>query len=208
MESTPRTKTCGSPWCNRLTSKASGGETRKIGGVGVCRACYQYVWEQSRRVGKPMAEILHTLPPPRRSLPAIETACARANCKVVFREGERGLKRRRIGLRHVCQRCYQAAWEFSKAKGISLGEAFLKLPPQGVEERSVAKVPSCWLLHAVVQRKDQELVPSPNLRWTLRLRKMPNPVSPHPASLFPHFPILARLGDRNHSWECATCWFS
>lgn len=134
---------CSSPWCNR-SAKGSGRSIART--YPVCRSCYQYVWEQSKKLEKPMAEIFLTLPSPNRKL-RDESTCARSGCEQKFAEGEFGPKRRSIGLITVCSACYEAAWELSRKKSISLAEALTLLPEKGkhlTKEQPTTKCATSW----------------------------------------------------------------
>ena len=145
---------CGAPWCNRPTRKASHGTSIKVGKVEVCKACNQHVWNQAKKMGKKVHEVLFQVPLPHRVPPRIETKCARENCPVIFKAGE-GCKtkdgkhgRTYIGGKPVCHTCRQTALEVSQEKGISLIEAFAQLPPKGVWRNFIPKpvamaVPCC-----------------------------------------------------------------
>ncbi|MBP9855704.1 MAG: hypothetical protein KBC48_00130 [Candidatus Pacebacteria bacterium] len=126
-----RNMICAAPWCHRPTAASTGQSARQINSKQLCRACYQYVWEQAKLDGKEMGEIFSSLPPPKKTLPAIKTKCARKGCDVKFEEGNKGQHRRHIGLHHVCRNCYEATWEWAKRRNIPLEKAFAQLPEKG-----------------------------------------------------------------------------
>lgn len=131
---TNSSKFCGAPWgCTELSSRGSGKRSWKVDDVELCRKCYSYTWEHAKDQGKTMSEIFLTLPGPQRPLPSIATQCARKGCTEAFRKNEGSLRRRHIGLLHVCVACYQAAWELSRTfePVISLEQAFKLLPEKG-----------------------------------------------------------------------------
>jgi hypothetical protein len=125
---------CGARWCSRNSSKADGGDSRRVGGTDLCRPCYQYVWEQANAKGISMENAFSSVDPPKRAPEPVRTKCARTGCRTVFKKGQRNHQapkgRRHIGLVHICRSCYQAAWERAKARSISMEEAFKILPPK------------------------------------------------------------------------------
>lgn len=74
-----------------------------------------------------------TLPlkPPKRGLPNIETVCPRKNCGMLLTPDMGPQDRRRVGMLHVCRRCYQTTWELAKKKEITLEEAWKIIPSKG-----------------------------------------------------------------------------
>ncbi len=124
-------KICGAPGCANLTASAAGKAPRRINGVELCRGCYQRIWELSKKINKPMEQIVREgAPLPKRPLPRIETTCAREGCDVELPENAGPNVRRTIGLLHVCNPCYQLAWEHSVKKGVSIEEAFREMKPK------------------------------------------------------------------------------
>lgn len=71
------------------------------------------------------------MPPPERPLPRIASKCARKGCGVELEENGSSSTHRTIGPFHVCRNCYQATWELSKSRNITLVEAFRSIKPKG-----------------------------------------------------------------------------
>lgn len=143
---------CGSPWCDN-TVKA----TRKIDGVIVCRACYQYVWEQSQKTGEPIALVFSKVEPPKRPLVRIRTKCFRPGCKVILTP-EMDSKEYRWIERDIpiCRNCYETTWEYkTNHKLSSFGEAFDLLNPKGWEppQKEPATCEMPWCKNIIPKRK-------------------------------------------------------
>ena len=124
-------KICSAPGCRKLTARAAGKASRRINGVELCRGCYQRIWGLEKKTGTPKEEILQNgAPEPQRPLPRIETTCAREDCGVPLPEGVGAKVRRTMGLLHVCNPCYQMAWERSVRDGVSIEKAFNRMKPK------------------------------------------------------------------------------
>lgn len=137
-------KTCGAPWCNNPTAKAQGKDARRIKGIEVCRPCYQYVWSVSKEIGRPLEELFpDNITPPKRPLPRVRAVCPREECGKILEENADARHRRCIGLLHVCNGCYQEAWEFSKKHSLSLDEAWKQLKPKGWKPEKPKPVHCC-----------------------------------------------------------------
>ncbi len=120
---------CGAPWCKELTAWARGQHARHIGGTEICRQCYQHYWEQARKTGRSMIEILQSSTGPRcRRIPKRRSVCARLGCLTELPARATNQKRRRVGRRIICRNCYQATWELAKKLGLSIIEAWAILP--------------------------------------------------------------------------------
>lgn len=124
-------KICGAPGCSNLSARAAGKDSRKINGTELCRGCYQRIWELEKKTGISKEDILRNgAPEPQRPLPRIATTCAREDCDVELPEGAGANVRRTIGLLHVCNPCYQLAWEHSVRDRITIEEAFHQMKPK------------------------------------------------------------------------------
>lgn len=147
-------KICGAPGCSKLSARAAGKPSRKINGTELCRGCYQRIWELAKKTGTPKEVILRNgAPEPQRPLPRIETTCAREDCNVSLPEGAGASVRRTIGLLHVCNPCYQLAWEHSVRDGITIEKAFHQMKPKNWRPKPPKTVQCClpWC--------DRKLVP-------------------------------------------------
>ncbi len=137
-------KVCGAPWCNNPTESAQGKDKRQLNGIEVCRRCYQYVWEKARELGCPKEELFpNNIDPPKRPLPRVKAVCPRQGCGKVLRENADAKERRCIGLMHVCNQCYQAAWELAKEQGLTLKEGWDRLKPKGWRPEKPKPVQCC-----------------------------------------------------------------
>lgn len=115
--------TCGSPWgCSNQTSHDEHGQCRTVDGASICRACYQYVWENCRQYKKAGVMSFMSLEGPRRPLERRESTCSREGCTRELKPGT-GQAFRVINNQPICQPCYQAAWELSKKRSVPLATA-------------------------------------------------------------------------------------
>jgi len=137
-------KTCGAPGCANLTAQATGKGARQINGIQLCRSCYQRIWALSKNTGAVMDQLMREgVPPPKRPLPRIATICAREGCNVKLPKNAGAYERRTIGLNHVCNACYQVAWEQTTKKDVSLEQAFRELKPKFWRPAPPRKVRCC-----------------------------------------------------------------
>lgn len=118
---------CDARWpCNNIVVV---GNTRYVAGTRMCRACYQHVWDVSKKLGTTIIETYQTCEAPWRFPPNVGVRCARVGCG---RELPEGKPRRHVGgFIHLCRTCYQSAWELSKKLDLSVEEAYHKLLPKG-----------------------------------------------------------------------------
>lgn len=157
--------TCGAPWCNRPSEKAKGKTPRRINGIELCHACYVFIWEQARKLEKPLAEIfpnnIKDIRPPLTpiTIPEGGTICQRKNCNEIIPAHTDPRKRRRIGKLIVCRNCYQTAWEVAKKENITLEAALNKLKPKGwhLEQPQMVKCSMLWCGNYILPKKNRRL---------------------------------------------------
>lgn len=123
---------CGSWWCKNPVR-----QVRKIDKVLVCRACYQYVWDQAQKTSEPIWKVFRKVAPPQRTPALKRTRCARRGCSIVLAPVPDVKQRRWIGRQHpVCRNCYEAVWEYQRKHNLSSMENALgRIPPKRLGKR-------------------------------------------------------------------------
>jgi len=110
------------------TSLARGKGRRAVGGVELCRACYQLCWKIAKREEITIEAAFAGLPPKLPYRPYVETACARPGCTRRLAKDE---ARRFIGTNHLHLSCFQSVWEYSKREELSMVQALMCIPRKG-----------------------------------------------------------------------------
>ncbi|OHA91245.1 MAG: hypothetical protein A2758_02145 [Candidatus Zambryskibacteria bacterium RIFCSPHIGHO2_01_FULL_49_18] len=119
---------CGAWWCENPIK-----QIRKVDGIAVCRPCYQYVWEQAKKMGIQMETAFRVVEPPQRNPVRKRIRCSRPECGVVLTPRMDSSEYRWLNRSTpVCRNCYQTTWEYKEKHGLSsMQEAFDKLYPKG-----------------------------------------------------------------------------
>ncbi len=135
----PHADTCQAPWgCTNPTAKASVKESRKIDGLSLCRACYQYVFDQAKEHRASRKVFIYLLRAPAR-VPKGASSCEAPGCGRAFRAQDVTV-RRFVGRltsgspRASCRACYQRAYEYKREhpEFQTLEQAWLAMPPREV----------------------------------------------------------------------------
>lgn len=114
---------CGSPWgCSNRTAHSEHGQRRTVDGASICRACYQYVWENCRQDNKAGVMTFMGLEGQKVPLERKECKCSGEGCTRELKPGT-GQAFRVINNQPICHSCYQAAWELSKKRSVTLETA-------------------------------------------------------------------------------------
>lgn len=117
-------KKCNAHWCGKELTDSN---RTSISDIRVCRTCYAYVWEKSKKLKMSMLKTLKTIEGPKHHVASTAKQCERTGCNTTFNSENPRATRCMIGDKAVCKNCYQAAWAQSKLDKTSIKDALENL---------------------------------------------------------------------------------